>query len=135
MISHDRSHRDLRRKSYQDIIPTAAASETDTSESSDRKRKRRRSSISSVSENGSGSEFAPDKESEFEDDEEVLGYSKGKAPLVDDDEEFLTDDIDESGATAAQDGQVIAIQDDGNEALFQVIFDNGLSKHSIAVAL
>ncbi|GAB5590463.1 DNA repair protein rhp26 [Umbelopsis nana] len=119
VISHDRSHRDLRRKSYQDIIPTAAASETDTSESSDRKHKRRRSSISSVSEGGSGSEFAPDKESEFEDDEEVLGYSKGKAPLVDDDDEFLTDDIDESGATAAQDGQVIAIQDDGNEALFQ----------------
>jgi hypothetical protein len=119
-ISHDRSHRDLRRKSYQDLIPTAPAATAGTSKTKERKRKRRKSSTSSISEGESGSDFAPDKESDYEDDEEEDDDLEGKNPLIDDDD-LVTDDIDEKDA-AVQKGQVVEIQDDGNEALFQVLY-------------
>ncbi|KAI8583675.1 hypothetical protein K450DRAFT_268262 [Umbelopsis ramanniana AG] len=111
-VTHGRSHRDLRRKSYQDIIPTSTASQ----DIKKTKRKRRRSSTPSSPEDESGSDFSPEVQSD-EDDDEFTSGQEGKSPLLED-EDLITDDMDEK-APIEQDGQVIAIQDDGKEAVFQ----------------
>jgi hypothetical protein len=116
--SHNRSHRDLRRTSYQDIIPTLTSTVTDAHKIRKAIRKRRRSSTSSAPEDNSGSEFSPGIESD-EDDDEFTSGQEGKSPLIED-EDLITDDMDEK-TPSYQEGQVIAIQDDGNEALYQVI--------------
>jgi hypothetical protein len=117
-VTHSRSHRDLRRTSYQDIIPTLTSTATSSHDIKKTKRKRRRSSTSSSPEDDSGSDFSPGGESD-EDDDEFTSGQEGKSPLIED-EDLITDDMDEK-APIEQDGQVIAIQDDGKEAVFQVL--------------
>ncbi|CAO3692442.1 unnamed protein product [Umbelopsis ramanniana] len=115
-VTHGRSHRDLRRTSYQDIIPTLTSTSASSHDIKKTKRKRRRSSASSSPEDDSGSDFSPGVESD-EDDDEFTSGQEGKSPLIED-EDLITDDMDEK-APIEQDGQVIAIQDDGKEAVFQ----------------
>lgn len=117
-VTHGRSHRDLRRTSYQDIIPTLTSTSATSHDIKKTKRKRRRSSTSSSPEADSGSDFSPGVESD-EDDDEFTSGQEGKSPLIED-EDLITDDMDEK-APIEQDGQVIAIQDDGKEAVFQVL--------------
>lgn len=115
--SNDRSHRDLRRKSFQDFLPKPKAEAKDFIQKRSTKRKRRRSSASLSGSHSSGSEFDPDKASDAEDEEELMDIDEKKEPLID--EDLLNDDIEES-STGLQDGQVAAINDDGIETIFQV---------------
>ncbi|KAG2174127.1 hypothetical protein INT43_004147 [Umbelopsis isabellina] len=112
----DRSHRDLRRKSYQDFLPKPSTVAKVSIQNRSTKRKRRRSSTSLPSNHSSDSEFDPEKASDVEDDEELMDIDEKKEPLIE--EDILNDDIDES-STGLQDGQVAAINDDGIEANFQ----------------
>jgi hypothetical protein len=117
-VTHGRSHRDLRRTSYQDIIPTLTSTAATSRDIKKTKRKRRRSSTSSSPEDESGSDFSPGVESD-EDDDGFASGQEGKSPLIED-EDLITDDMDEKTPTEQSD-QVVAIQDDGKEALFQVL--------------
>jgi hypothetical protein len=117
IVSSDRSHRDLRRKSYQDFLPKQITKDKETTQYKAKKRKRRRSSASLPTSQSSGSEFDPDKTSDFEDEEELMDLDEKKEPLLDDD--ILNDDMEEND-TCLQDGQVAVINDDGIEANFQV---------------
>ncbi|KAM3583284.1 DNA repair protein rhp26 [Umbelopsis sp. WA50703] len=116
IVSSDRSHRDLRRKSYQDFLPKQITKDKETTQYKAKKRKRRRSSASLPTSQSSGSEFDPDKTSDFEDEEELMDLDEKKEPLLDDD--ILNDDMEEND-TCLQDGQVAVINDDGIEANFQ----------------
>lgn len=117
-VTHGRSHRDLRRTSYQDIIPSLTSTAASSHDTKKTKRKRRRSSTSLSPEEDSGSDFSPGVETD-EDDDEFTSGQEGKSPLIDD-EDLITDDMDEK-VPIEQDGKFIAIQDDGKEAVFQVM--------------